>query len=85
VISAINKAVHARSANVQLIVYMGSRGTDNKHFRKPSIPTSALLSVCMRPDKIFAHSLKEHLSIKTFYAGFDQSSIINKELTSKHL
>lgn len=84
-ISAINKAVHTRSANLQLIAYVRSGGTNNMHYRKPSIPTSALLSLCMRPDKIYAHNLSERLSIKTFYAGFDQQSIINKELTGKHL
>ncbi|WP_299072695.1 M20/M25/M40 family metallo-hydrolase [uncultured Paraglaciecola sp.] len=81
VMTAINKAVHARYPNVKVIAYMESGGTDGKHFRKAGIPTWAMSSGFMRPDEMFAHGLNERLPIKTFYDGLDHWSIILKELT----
>jgi len=80
--AAVKKALHARYPNVQIIAYMESSGTDGMHFRKAGIPTWALPSVFMNPDKIFTHGLNERLPIKTFYDGLDHWSIILKELTS---
>jgi acetylornithine deacetylase/succinyl-diaminopimelate desuccinylase-like protein len=81
VMAAITKAVYTRYANVPIIAYMESGGTDGMHFRNAGIPTWAISSVFMNPDEMFAHGLNERLPIKAFYDGLDHWSIILQELT----
>lgn len=80
VMAAVSKAVHSRYANLPIMGYMESGGTDGMHFRSAGIPTWAMSSVFMHPDEMFAHGLNERLPIKTFYDGLEHWTIILKSL-----
>ena len=80
VMSAIAKAVRPRHANVPIIAYMESGGTDGMHFRSAGIPTWAMSSSFMNPKDMFAHGLNERLPKQAFYQGLDHWTIILKEL-----
>lgn len=80
VMAAVEKAVHSRYPDIDIIAYMESGGTDGMHFRKAGIPTWAMPGVFMNPDEMFAHGLNERLPIKAFYDGLDHWSIVLKQL-----
>lgn len=77
---AVTKAVHAQYADVKLIPYMESGGTDGMHFRSAGIPTWAVSGRFMNPDEMFAHGLNERAPIKTFYGALDHWSMILRQL-----
>ena len=80
VVAAVSKAVHTRYADVKVIAYMESGGTDGMHFRMAGIPTWAVSGLFMNPDEMYAHGLNERVPIKAFYDALDHWSIILKEL-----
>ena len=78
--AAISEAVHARHADIRLLPYMESGGTDGMHFRSAGIPTWGASGRFMNPDEMFAHGLNERVPIKAFYDALDHWSIILREL-----
>lgn len=80
VVAAVNKAVHARYPDVNVIAYMESGGTDGMHFRKAGIPTWAMSGIFMNPNEMYAHGLNERVPIEAFYGALDHWSIILREL-----
>jgi carboxypeptidase PM20D1 len=71
VMSAITRAVHAHYADVMVVPYLESGGTDGKVYRIAGIPTFASSGLFTKPSEMFAHGLNERLPVIAFYQGLD--------------
>lgn len=80
VMAALGEAVHARYADLPIIPYMESGGTDGMHFRIAGIPTWAMSGIFMKESDMFAHGLNERVPVDSFYAGLDHWLVILQQL-----
>jgi len=71
VMSAITRAVHAHYADLMVVPYLSSGGTDGKIYRIAGIPTFATSGLFTKPSEMFAHGLNERLPVTAFYQGLD--------------
>ncbi|HEY5810969.1 MAG TPA: M20/M25/M40 family metallo-hydrolase [Povalibacter sp.] len=71
VMSAIERAVHAKYPGVAVVPYLESGGTDGKVYRTAGIPTFASSGLFTKPSQMFAHGLNERLPAAAFYQGLD--------------
>ncbi|MBT4161194.1 MAG: M20/M25/M40 family metallo-hydrolase [Gammaproteobacteria bacterium] len=82
IMAAISESIE-EYADVELVPFMASYGTDGKEFRSVGIPVYGSSGTFMDPREAYAHGLNERLPVKTFYASLGYWERLIKQLANR--
>lgn len=80
VMAAVEKAVHSRFPNVQIVPGMSNGATDSYHFRAAGIPSYGVSSLFMRSEDSFAHGLNERVPVDGIDKAVEYYNILIRAL-----
>ena len=79
IMAAIGSAIE-EYADVELVPFMASYGTDGKEFRAKGTPVYGSSGTFMDPLEAYAHGLNEKIPVQTFYASLGYWERLMKQL-----